>query len=441
MRVRALLAALLLGTAATAPAGSATLTLIYSGNLNGEIEPCGCTRETDYGGILRRATALERLRSETDTPPVVLTTGGLLSTFAADDEVKNTFILTGTARLKYDVVGVQWTDFTHGVDFLTSKGLPLVASNWRDGAIPSSRSVRRGDVELRVFQWLDPAESPYREMKGAHSPVTEDTQGLAAALAAAKAEGAITLLATTLPPPAAESLAPLEHVDVLLVQAKPDQPGEPRQVGGTLVLQPGTRGMRLGRADLKIQEGRLAGWSHAVLELDDKVADSTGLQAWYADYNAQVRADYQRRVAERKARKSGASPYAGAETCAACHATADRSWRESRHAHAFATLEGVGKSFDPNCIVCHTVAFGQDGGYLDTALTGHLSNVQCESCHGGARAHVQSEGTTPTAYADRGVGTVCGQCHNASHSPSFEFGAYWPKVVHGRDPESTARRE
>ena len=41
MSLRVIMAMLLLGAAATAPVHGATLTLIYSGNLNGEIEPCG----------------------------------------------------------------------------------------------------------------------------------------------------------------------------------------------------------------------------------------------------------------------------------------------------------------------------------------------------------------------------------------------------------------
>ena len=43
------------GAAAEKAAAAQTATLIYSGNLDGELEPCGCTAEGDLGGIRSRS--------------------------------------------------------------------------------------------------------------------------------------------------------------------------------------------------------------------------------------------------------------------------------------------------------------------------------------------------------------------------------------------------
>ena len=56
------LTALLAVTAQAAAAQS--VTLIYSGNLDGELEPCGCTAEGNLGGVRRRATMIQRLRDK-----------------------------------------------------------------------------------------------------------------------------------------------------------------------------------------------------------------------------------------------------------------------------------------------------------------------------------------------------------------------------------------
>src|SRR3569832_2391767 len=40
------------------------VTLIYSGNVDGELEPCGCSPEGDLGGVRRTATLLDHLRAE-----------------------------------------------------------------------------------------------------------------------------------------------------------------------------------------------------------------------------------------------------------------------------------------------------------------------------------------------------------------------------------------
>ena len=36
---------------------------VFSGDLRGEIKPCGCAEEGDMGGLLRRATALREQRT------------------------------------------------------------------------------------------------------------------------------------------------------------------------------------------------------------------------------------------------------------------------------------------------------------------------------------------------------------------------------------------
>ena len=38
-----------------------------------------------------------------------------------------------------------------------------------------------------------------------------------------------------------------------------------------------------------------------------------------------------------------------------CHSEAYQIWQKSRHAHAYETLEKVGKNFDAECVSCHVV--------------------------------------------------------------------------------------
>jgi len=241
----------------------------------------------------------------------------------------------------------------------------------------------------------------------------------------------LTVLATTLPLEMAKSLFMLKNVDLLLIRAAYEVFGEPAQEGNTLVLQPGSRGMRLGELQLSITEsGSVGRWTHRIISMPEKVPDAPRMQAWYDQYNADVKADYLKRVELRKQRESGESPFAGEEQCKTCHAAQHKVWQESQHAIAFEDLEGVKKSFDPECIQCHTVGFNVEGGFVDINITPHLMNVQCENCHGAGKAHAESAGQKPVGNKTWSKEQMCAQCHVQKHSPSFVVEKYWPKIAH-----------
>jgi len=397
------LAALLL--IAVAPVSAAELSILYSGNLNGELEPCGCSEESNLGGILRRATVIDRLRAE--RPGLVaISNGGLLDWSATTDTIKNRFILKGFAQLGYDAVGVQWQDLAAGNGLLVDAGLPWVASNWRHGDHATERLIQRGSTLITYFQWLDPTGSPEKAMKGDHLPILTSTDRLAEDLAAARAAGALTVLGTDLTPEQAAQRLPLDLVDILLSPNGNEKFADPEKIGSTVVLRPGTRGQRV--AVLTVTTGAGPGgvgsaiedWRHEVIKMPAGTPKADRLSGWYDAYNAALKADYQKRVAARETIDNGGSPYRGAAACQDCHQTEFTAWNGSLHAAAHGKLVAAGKAFDPGCLGCHTVGFMEPGGFLDTALTGHLVGVQCESCHGAAGVHVDSEGETPIRGRD-----------------------------------------
>jgi hypothetical protein len=203
---------------------------------------------------------------------------------------------------------------------------------------------------------------------------------------------------------------------------------EPKEVDNTtLVLQPGSRGMRLGRLDFDLVDGRIANWKHQVLSMPPEMPDAENMVDWYQAYNDAVKADYKLAIQRLKAKRTQSSDYAGVDACVICHAQTVETWRTTDHAHAFATLGRVQKDFDPECIACHVVGWGKEGGFIDAASTETLANVQCESCHGPRAEHARTgiKPEHPTANPD-----TCLQCHNAAHSPEFEFEKYWPKIRH-----------
>ena len=410
------------------------LLLIYSGNLDGELEPCGCTEEGNFGGINRRVSVFDKLRAE-HPEMVAISGGGLISAEGSTDHIKAKHILKGFTALKYDAIGMQWKDLSYGIEFLGQNQLPWVVSNWDHKGVLKEKVISRslGDQSLRIkiFSWLDPDHSPMRQMHGDHTIVNDNADQLQADIAKADTEGYITVLLTSLPLEAVQDSFDLKTVDIVFVKAAYEVFGEPKQEGKTLVLQPGSRGMRIARLDMNINaKGDIETWKHEVIALPSSVPDAPRMKAWYAAYNDEVKQDYLKRVEIRKQLNSGASDYAGEEQCKTCHVAEHKKWFDSQHAIAYEELEGVNKAFDPACIVCHTVGFGKPGGFVDMSLTPHLLNVQCENCHGAAKAHAESMGKEPVTNHNWPKEKICGQCHVQKHSPSFTVEKYWPKIAH-----------
>jgi hypothetical protein len=324
---------------------------------------------------------------------------------------------------------------SYGIDFISQDQLPWVVSNWEgDGMLKEkiiTRSVGADSINIKVFSWLDPGDSPSRQMQGDHAVVGDNVVKINAEIAKADADGFITVLLTALPLESVKDKFDLNMVDILLVRSSYEVFGEPKQDGKTLVLQPGSRGMRIARLDLNLTtRGDIDSWTHKVIPLPSDVADAPRMQSWYAAYNDDVKQDYLKRVEIRKQLESGASNFAGERTCKTCHAAQHKKWFASQHAIAYEDLESVNKAFDPACIECHTVGFGKPGGFVDMSMTPHLLNVQCENCHGAAKEHAESMGKKPVGNHTWSKEQICGQCHVQKHSPSFSIEKYWPKIAH-----------
>ncbi len=129
--------------------------------------------------------------------------------------------------------------------------------------------------------------------------------------------------------------------------------------------------------------------------------------------------------------------FVGSESCKSCHEPQHALWKESPHAHAFATIAKQGKP-DDTCVRCHVTGFGEDGGY--PAGGPALVNVGCESCHGPGEKHV-AEGArrkgTILALSDKCdscvILQICGSCHDGKWDPDLEFEleAKLAKIRHG----------
>ena len=138
---RWLTVALLTTTWGAAVAAERHATIVYSANLNGELEPCGCAEESNLGGIRRQASkVLEWRKAQPNL--FLISSGGLLVSELPSDRIKSEFILKGFAALKYDAVGVQWRDLAYGPKMLQTEPVPWVSTNAAEGDFAKVQRTR-----------------------------------------------------------------------------------------------------------------------------------------------------------------------------------------------------------------------------------------------------------------------------------------------------------
>ena len=89
----------------------------------------------------------------------------------------------------------------------------------------------------------------------------------------------------------------------------------------------------------------------------------------------------------RRFRRTGARPSSAPRCARPATRPAFAKWQSTKHSHAFDALVNQAKKpsnrqFDPECVVCHTIGYGYQSGYLGDQKTAHLKHVGCENCHG-----------------------------------------------------------
>ncbi len=108
--------------------------------------------------------------------------------------------------------------------------------------------------------------------------------------------------------------------------------------------------------------------------------------------------------------------YIGSKKCRSCHTKEYKTWKATKHYKTFKQLDDVEKK-DPNCLKCHSTAYGKPTGFKSEEETPALANTGCEACHGPGSVHAEvskdapEKGKWDTKYP-KVVKTGCIDCHN-----------------------------
>lgn len=426
-----LLSSILLGVCFSSKPGNANAAtdpafwLSATGDLRGEIKPCGCSPDGDMGGLLRRATYLKQRRAS-QSPVVYLDLGNNFPVPSEQGRLKVNLIQKALNDLEPLAILIGPNELLYERSLLDQK-LPYFVTNLRaDWPIKKSHFATISGKKVGIWGYLSPTQIyQNKNEEPVVFPVSPQfTENLRQQLQKEKPDYAILLFRGN-----EQELAEFEKsqlFDLIITGSNNDdelnQILEMKTANGAFSSIPTKgQGALQGRVDLIKKTVQLeADW------FLDKYKDHPEMLTHFKSYDEAVKALFFTNL-DRMEKHEHDAPYLGAETCKSCHAPQHQIWSKSRHADAFATLEKVNKHFDLECLQCHVVGLKKDG-FLSPELTPKLLNVQCENCHGPAKAHTANPTKIhpPTTSPQQ----VCSSCHKGSHSPKFDFSRYWPKIAH-----------
>jgi hypothetical protein len=126
------------------------------------------------------------------------------------------------------------------------------------------------------------------------------------------------------------------------------------------------------------------------------------------------------------ARENGGSGavYVGSDACGKCHPDQyERFSAYAKKAHSYQSVEVMRKGLTAaeleGCYRCHTTGHGRPGGFVSVEATPHLKNNGCETCHGPASVHVETE--DPEDIIGQVEMESCAACHDAERVNAFKF--------------------
>lgn len=440
--------------------------VVYSVNVTGEIDVCGCKRKkVRQGSITRRGSYIRQARHL--HPSLVALDAG--NTLVGPDDKRTTdlelaqtlekakVLIESYNRLGYAAMGIGNFDLLLGMERLRElqkmASFPLICANLVDAesgepVFPPTHEVESGGVRIGLLgltlegipqYYLDKA-SPDRSLRT--RDVIETARQYVPALA--ERNDVVVVFSINDVDRNRELAEQVEGIDFLvdplielgnhklwvdddkLIESKAD----------TNILRMDAQGARVGTLDIfvrpkpsrpivdgstgEVPPGRSEYWFEKI-SLEPHMLEDPEIVALVDAYRAQASIVDVAKLPPMPHKDR----YLTADTCKACHTEQYDFWKRTTHADAFASLEETGDQWRQDCIPCHVLGYGQ--AFLAPADAEPYKDVQCENCHGLNPQHPLDPKGNPWPKIEE---KSCLVCHNKEQTRSdFHFFKEKPKIA------------
>ncbi len=386
------------------------IALFYTGELLGELEPCGCSG-SKLGGMLLRSSWIRELQKEYQT--FYLIDGGFASPqWDLQDRLK--FIIY---RRMLDKLGdhLQFLGSRESPPSQVDTPLFLGTATGRDWYKVKTFSAATTSAKV-LFLALEKGKS--RTLEEVGKLIQEHNPSLVFALVKGMAGNY-------------QGLVPDTNVLTLLLPVDAPAPFSPMKIATkTFVTSAGNRGRYAGLIVLKTQDGQVSDWENRIISLEKKYAIDQAMIQILEEYKQDLK---DKRLLELQIKRSSPIGYVGSDSCMSCHPYEYAQWKTKPHSQAFQTLVKENHHYDPECVGCHVVGYEFEEGFRTEEETPHLIDVGCETCHGpGARHMVNSNAP---GYGKCDGDKTCLVCHEKDRSPDFEYTKFLEKIKHWKDED------
>jgi 2',3'-cyclic-nucleotide 2'-phosphodiesterase (5'-nucleotidase family) len=421
------------------------------------------------GGLARRAAYIRafQLRSHDEAPALFVDAGNLFSDdrYAAGElppeiTVKNRWVLKGYSDFNHDAANLSYLDLPYLATLLKKDGYDkraaefpfikkLISANIKpmDPGVQApppyvivETTLKRGQpgkkykigiIGLTQGKPVSPTVDEY-DVAGFH--IDDPFIAAKRILPDLKKQVDFVVALAYMPQDKAQLLATQNsEIDAVIGARQMSNTGEVQHFNRATLTYAYSQTKYLGELRVYLSnDGKIENQTNRYVALDDSVPDDPAAAEVVASAHTEFTNEQSKTAQQVQASAtpmtllSTASPYAGVDECAKCHQQEYDIWKNTGHAHAMATLEKRNQQLDQGCVKCHVVGYEQ-GGFQAVYSTPQFANVQCESCHGPGKAHVDNPAK---GYGFMSVPVGCMQCHTQNNSPDFNFALYYPKIKH-----------
>ena len=471
---------------AVAPSAARKFTLIYNVNNAGYIDVCGCKhKEVRQGSITRRASFLKQIRA---TGRDLLLLDGGSSFFPVDERVKDTeraeairkaeLIVEAYNRMGYRAMAVGSSDIAAGIDTLKAlekkAKFTFLSANFFENAESSDHKliftphiiIEIGGLRVGILGLtLNTMSRAYLAKAAPNTMVGDPIEAAQKSLAELKGKTDLVIALSHIREETnfelIEKLKELEIVVDPCIQYGnhhtwlKDEAEWLVVKDGTMVFRSDGQGARMGVVDIELVEprGKLVS-ADRLHQLDEAVKAGTAKPEEVAELEAgrgknqfsltRVSLEPHHRtdpemdmlieewkkkidpstVARLEEQLPKRGEFLTVEKCGGCHQKVLAFWKETKHSHAWASLEETSDQHRFDCVGCHSLGYGQ--AFLDTSKVGAYANVQCESCHGTNPKHAEEPAKNHFSRVSK---VDCIVCHNKEQTrEEFNFAQARAKI-------------